>query len=105
MTIVWLVVLPLLPLSGVAKETNPAPDFAKEVAPVLEAKCLGCHNPNLLKGDFSMATLNDILAGGEDYLIPRDADESMLYWITQPFQPGELPEMPQEGDPLNQREK
>ena len=96
--------MPLLPLSGTAKTTIPAPDFAKEVAPILEAKCLGCHNPNLLKGDFSMATREDILAGGEDYLLPGDADESMLYWITQPFQPGELPEMPQEGDPLTQRE-
>ena len=104
MALVWLLVVPLLPLSGVAKETNPAPDFAREVAPVLEAKCLGCHNPNLLKGDFSMATREDILAGGEDYLIPGDADESMLYWITQPFQPGERPEMPKEGDPLTEKE-
>lgn len=104
MTIVWLVALPFLPIPGAAEETVPAPDFAKEVAPVLEAKCLSCHNPNLLKGDFSMATREDILAGGEDYLIPGDADESMLYWITQPFQPGEPPEMPQEGDPLTRKE-
>ena len=104
MTTVWVVMIPFLPLSGTARMIISAPDFAKEVAPILEAKCLGCHNPNLLKGDFSMSTREDILAGGEDYLIPGDADESMLYWITQPFQPGEPPEMPKEGDPLTEIE-
>ena len=104
MTVVWLTAIPLLSLAGTAKESIPAPDFAVEIAPILEAKCLNCHNPNLLKGDFSMATREDIVAGGADYLIPGDPEESMLYWITQTLEPGERPEMPKEGDPLTRNE-
>ncbi len=104
MAMVWLTVMPSLPLFGTPFETIPTPDFAKEVAPILEAKCLSCHNPNLLKGDFSMARREDILAGGEDYLIPGNAAESMLHLITLPVELGERPDMPKEGDPLTKKE-
>ncbi|QXD25848.1 DUF1553 domain-containing protein [Opitutia bacterium ISCC 51] len=78
-------------------------DFEKDVVPVLEAKCLGCHNPNILKGDFSMTTKEDILAVGDDILIPGDAEGSMLYWITVPFE-GDPPEMPEDGEALTEAE-
>ena len=78
-------------------------DFEKQIAPILEAKCLRCHNPNILKGDLSMATREDILAAGDDILIPGNAADSMLHWITLPFD-DEAPEMPEEGDPLTETE-
>lgn len=76
-------------------------DFVNKVAPVLEAKCLSCHNPNIMKGDFSMATKDGILAAGDDFLIPGNADDSMLHWITVPIDEGESPEMPEDGEPLS----
>lgn len=79
-------------------------DFEKDVAPILEGKCLSCHNPNILKGDLSMATKADILAAGEDILIPGNAEDSVLHWITLPLGPDEPPEMPEEGDPLTEEE-
>jgi len=79
-------------------------DFAGQLAPILEAKCLSCHNPNILKGDFSMATKVDIQAAGDDFLIPGNASDSMLHWITLPEYEDEPPEMPQDGDPLTQEE-
>jgi len=79
-------------------------DFETEVAPVLEAKCLSCHNPNILKGDFSMATRADIIGAGEDILIPGNAEESMLHWITLAFGPDEPAEMPEKGEPLTEAE-
>ncbi|MGY8694569.1 MAG: c-type cytochrome domain-containing protein, partial [Verrucomicrobiia bacterium] len=79
-------------------------DFETEVAPVLEAKCLSCHNPNILKGDFSMATRADIIGAGEDILIPGNAEESMLHWITLAFGPDEAAEMPEKGEPLTEAE-
>lgn len=79
-------------------------DFATEVAPILEKKCLSCHNPNLVKGEFSMATLQDILTADEDYLKPGNSADSTLYWITLPLEEGEPPEMPKEGDPLTEYE-
>ncbi len=78
-------------------------DFESEIAPILEQKCVSCHNPNILKGDFSMATRSDILAAGDDILVPGDAEASMLHWITVPFD-GEPPEMPEDGDPLTESE-
>ena len=77
-----------------------AVDFLTEVVPILEAKCLGCHNPNIVKGELSMATRADILKAGQDILIPGNAEESVLHWITLPFDDDEPPEMPEEGDPL-----
>jgi len=74
--------------------------FEKDIAPILEAKCLGCHNPNQQKGDFSMATLEEIQAADEEYVIAGNAADSILYWITLPLDDGERPEMPEEGDVL-----
>jgi hypothetical protein len=79
-------------------------DFATELAPALEAKCLKCHNPNILKGDFSMATLEDIFGAGDDFIVPGNSTDSMLHWITLPEEPGERPEMPDEGEPLSEEE-
>ncbi|MDA0348578.1 MAG: PSD1 and planctomycete cytochrome C domain-containing protein [Verrucomicrobia bacterium] len=78
--------------------------FEQDIAPILEAKCLGCHNPNQLKGDFSMATLEEIQAASEEYVVPGNAADSMLYWITLPLDEGEAPEMPEEGDALTEEE-
>ena len=47
-----------------------------------------------------MATRADILKAGQDILIPGNAEESVLHWITVPFDDDEPPEMPEEGDPL-----
>ncbi len=95
----------LLTTKGASDLTQTAVvSFEQDIAPILEAKCLGCHNSHLLKGDFSMATLEDIQAASEEYVIPGNAAESMLYWITLPLDEGEAPEMPEEGDALTEEE-
>ena len=33
-----------------------APDFEKDIAPILEANCLFCHNADEAKGDLNLAT-------------------------------------------------
>ncbi len=81
-----------------------AVDFLTEVAPILESKCLSCHNPNIVKGELSMATRADLLKAGQDILIPGNAEESVLHWITLPIDDDEPPEMPEEGDPLTEDE-
>ena len=78
--------------------------FEQDIAPILEAKCLSCHNSNLLKGDFSMATLDDIQAASDQYVIPGNAADSMLYRITLPLDEGKKPEMPEEGEALTEAE-
>ncbi len=79
-------------------------EFARDIGPLLEAKCLRCHNSNTSKGDISMATLSEIQTAGEDLLIPGNPDESKLHWITLPIDNGEPPEMPEEGEPLTKQE-
>ena len=50
-----------------------------------------------------MTTRDNIMSASEDVLIPGNAEDSMLYWITQPFE-GDPPEMPEDGDPLTKEE-
>lgn len=58
--------------------------FTLEVFPLLRTKCFGCHadDPSDLKGDFGMATRDDLVAGGESgdaALVPGNAEDSPLY--------------------------
>jgi hypothetical protein len=46
----------LLVLGGFASSLGAAPDFEREVAPILEAKCLFCHNAESKKGKFDLSS-------------------------------------------------
>lgn len=43
-----------------------APDFKKDIAPILEASCVKCHNEKKAKGKLNMATKAGFEKGGED---------------------------------------
>ncbi len=81
-----------------------AVDFEKEIAPILSKKCLGCHNPNIEKGGLSFDTREKVLESKTDLVVPGDALASELYLIATPADPGEKPEMPEEGEPLTKSE-
>ena len=52
------------------------------IVPVFEAKCVGCHNDNRSKGEFSMVSIQHILKGGESGnpgIVAGMADSSELY--------------------------
>lgn len=70
------------------------PDFKKDIAPVLEASCLKCHNETKAKGKLNMATKDAFMKGGDNgaiidtakpdeskmikaLLLPPDDDEAM----------------------------
>lgn len=60
---------------------KPAPvDFAKQIQPMLEAKCLECHNPDKVKGGLLMHTASDILKGGDsgDAVVPGKPEASLI---------------------------
>ncbi|MFN3326610.1 MAG: DUF1553 domain-containing protein [Bryobacteraceae bacterium] len=40
-------------------------DFDAEIRPIIEANCLGCHNPKLRMSGLSLASRQDLLAGGK----------------------------------------
>lgn len=48
-------------------DNNAGPSFSKDVAPVLLANCMGCHNPrsnNYRRHQFDLTTFNGLLKGG-----------------------------------------
>lgn len=71
------------------------PDFSKDIAPVLKAKCLSCHGGEKRKGGLDMRTLESIVAGGDNgaAVVPGNKEKSMLW--TQ-IRDGD---MPPEGKP------
>ena len=44
-------------------------DFGKQIAPIFQQHCVRCHSPELEKGDFSLATSEDLNAN--EYVVSR----------------------------------
>ena len=82
-----------------------AVDFVREVQPLLEARCLECHNPDKVKGDLLMDTLANMLKGGENgpLIVAGNADKSLL--VERIILPkGHDDIMPPKGEPMTAAE-
>ncbi len=89
----------------VASSALAAPvDFTKDVKPVLEKKCLSCHNPNIAKGDLSFATAAEAFDPDKHLIVPGKSGESEIYLAATPEDPSAKPAMPDEGEPLTDAE-
>lgn len=57
-----------------------APDFQKDVSPILREYCAGCHNKDDFDGEFSMDTFAEFMKGGENGkgIVPGKPEESLL---------------------------
>ena len=55
--------------------------FRDVIQPILNEKCLNCHNANRAKGDLILADYENILNGGEtrDAIVTGNAQKSLLY--------------------------
>lgn len=72
---------PLLLVACVVSAASAAPvDFATQVQPILETKCVECHNPAKTKGKLQMHTAAALLKGGENgaILVAGQPDQSEL---------------------------
>lgn len=82
-----------------------ASDFQSQLAPAVIKKCVACHHGPEAKGSLDVTTRAGILAGGDSgpAMIPGDPDHSpfLLRTISQEGAP---PEMPEQGEPLNELE-
>jgi len=70
--------------------------FHKEIRPLFQANCNGCHQPAKRKGDYVMTDFNSLLQGGESddpAIVPGKPDDSPLVRLTTPNEEGEY-EMP-----------
>ncbi|MGV2341996.1 MAG UNVERIFIED_CONTAM: DUF1549 domain-containing protein [Planctomycetaceae bacterium] len=97
-----LLVLHLLCCTGFTASELCADDlFSTQVAPLLQRKCLSCHNSDDRKGEFSLQTSADLTASG--MVQPGAPDDSQLLHEVLPHN-GQPPAMPQDGQPLSATE-
>lgn len=79
-----------------------AVDFVRQVKPVLESACIGCHGPDKQKGDLRFDTEEYLKQGadGEPVVVPGNPEKSTLYSTTVlPADHDEI--MPPKGEPLD----
>lgn len=92
-----------------AKKNDPIPatvSYYKDVRPILQQHCQGCHQPALAKGDYVMTGHADLLKKTDSDvfgIVPGKAADSAVYQQIIP-QKGEKPKMPRGKDPLSDRE-
>ncbi|MGC1272929.1 MAG: c-type cytochrome domain-containing protein [Planctomycetaceae bacterium] len=83
-------------------------DYAQDIAPVLEANCVACHNIAIDEGDLSLEDVPAMLKGGGrgPAIVPAKPDESLLLAAAshrrEPLMPP--PENDVEAKPLTPRE-
>lgn len=78
--------------------------FSAQVAPILQRRCLDCHNDAENSGGFSLQSANSMLAGGENSkaILPGKPDESYLVRLITSVDGSA--EMPKDADPLSSKE-
>ena len=76
--------------------------FREKVAPLLERRCLSCHNENDRKGEFSLQTQQHLQDSG--FVEPGKPDESQLLTVVMPESNCVPPAMPKDADPLTDEE-
>jgi hypothetical protein len=73
--------------------------FRDRVVPLLERRCLSCHNENDRKGDFSLQTHGHLQNSG--FVVPGRPDDSQLLNAVIASSSAERPSMPKDGSPLS----
>jgi WD40 repeat protein/mono/diheme cytochrome c family protein len=112
-SLIWLFISAFLVSSLVAQE-RPAEEgkapsvevsFARDIRPILLARCVGCHQGARTEGDYLMTDFDRLLGEGESgkaAVVPGKPDESFL--IEQITPVDGRAEMPTEGPPLAEKE-
>jgi len=91
--------------SAVADTSNRMVSYYREVRPILQANCQGCHQPAKPKGGYVMTDFKKLLAGGESEgtaIIPTHPDKSAMLKMVTP-ENGEA-SMPKGKPPLHASE-
>ncbi|MFO0923006.1 MAG: c-type cytochrome domain-containing protein [Pirellulales bacterium] len=79
--------------------------FEKEIVPILQTHCLGCHQPAKAQGGYEMTRFANLLKGGESgdkAIVPKDVASSHLLREITPVD-GKAP-MPKGKNPLSAQE-
>ncbi|MEK6238968.1 MAG: DUF1553 domain-containing protein, partial [Planctomycetales bacterium] len=90
-----------VPLLSAAEPTSQAVSYYKQIRPIFQANCQGCHQPAKPGGEYVMTSFKALLQGGESEaaaVTPKQPDESYLMELITP-EKGEA-EMPKDKKPL-----
>src|SRR5262245_10673761 len=97
------------PSTFAADQPNTPParvSYAREVLPILQQHCLGCHQPAKAQGSYIMTSRAEMLKKGDSdktNLVPGKPQESNLLAEITP-QGGKPPAMPKNRAPLSDKE-
>ena len=92
------VMLFALPASKAAETSI---SFRKDLAPILQQKCVACHSPQKTKGGFQLHTFEALMKGGESKapsVTPGNPSRSKIFELITTKDPEDR--MPQNDDPL-----
>ena len=84
-------------------DPNAPVSFYKQIRPIFQAQCHGCHQPAKAKGDYIMTDFTALLKGGEEdvaVVAGKPEASNLLKLITHDAK-GKA-EMPQKADPLHE---
>ncbi len=90
---------------NIADESAASISYARQVRPIFQTHCLGCHQPAKKSGQYLMTEFGSLLAGsnsGDPAIVPGKPDESYLVELITPTD-GHA-EMPQHAPPLSDTE-
>lgn len=86
-------------------EASPPPSYAKDVRPIFQAHCQGCHQPAKASGEYEMTSFANLLKGGESgdaAIVPENPAASHLIEEITPHDG--VAEMPKGRKPLSEVE-
>lgn len=88
-----------------SQENASPPSFHRDVRPILQAHCQGCHQPAKAAAKLDLTSHRSIMRGiaGEAVVIPHDSAASLLIESVIPFET-EPPSMPKDRPPLTDYE-
>lgn len=71
-------------------------DFDKDILPILEEKCISCHNLADAENDLSLEEVGDILKGGKrgPSVVAKDPEKSLLYTVAARTADPAMPPLP-----------
>ncbi len=95
------ITLALLGVAALGQVPAPRPDDAlfTKVAPILERRCVHCHNPDKARGGLDLSSRAGLLDGGEHgpAIVAGHSSKSLLLRMIQ----GPTPTMPRQAEPLS----
>ncbi len=87
---------PAKPIEAAAVKLGRPVDFEKDVAPILEANCLACHNSAISESKLSVETAESIRKGGKrgPAVTPKSPAASLLFQVASRAKQPAMPPLP-----------